>query len=69
MERRKTKGVRRVGRGEGMGKGDAGVRGEKWMVLSLWVTIPTWVAYQVSCESEVYIMIHNSSRTPIIKYQ
>jgi hypothetical protein len=33
----------------------------KVVVFSLWVENPTGVAYQISCISDIYVMIYNSS--------
>ena len=43
----------------------------KWLpepgVLNLWVTTFTGAAYQVSCMSDIYIMIHTSSKITVMK--
>lgn len=37
------------------------------MVLELWAVTLTVVPYQASCISDIYIMIHSSSKITIMK--
>ena len=39
------------------------------MVLNLWVATPLGVIYHISCKLDIYIMIHNSTKIRVMKYQ
>ena len=44
-------------------------RRHKLAVLNLWAATFTGVTYQTFCISDIYIMIHNSSKIIVMKQQ
>ena len=42
-------------------------RNIKAVVLNLRVATPLGITYQISCTSDIYIMIHNSSKVRVMK--
>lgn len=39
------------------------------MVLKLWVIDPLGITIQISCISDIYIIIHNSGKIPVMMQQ